>query len=121
MDRLSWDFALKGFAEHPVHPVDLYRNELLELGATPMERLHNGFVRTAGLVVAKQKPPTAQGFAFYLLEDNTERLQLVISPDLWQEQREALRDAPLLISEGELHRDGRAWTLRADGVWGVGD
>ena len=57
---------------------------------------------------------------YYLLEDNTERLQLVISPDLWQEQREALRDAPLLVSEGELHRDGRAWTLRADGVWGAG-
>ena len=120
MDKFAWDFALKGFAEHPVHPVDLYRNELLELGATPMERLQHGFVRTAGLVVAKQKPPTAKGFAFYLLEDNTERLQLVISPRLWEEQREALRDAPLLVSEGELHRDGRAWTLRADEVWGVG-
>lgn len=87
-----------------------------------MERLGSvgGVVRTAGLVVAKQKPPTAKGFAFYLLEDNLERLQLVVSPNLWEEQREALRDAPFLLAEGHLQRDGRAWTLRAQGVWGVG-
>ena len=118
MDKLSWDFALKGFAEHPVHPVDLYRNELLELGATPMERLRHGFVRTAGLVVAKQKPPTAKGFAFYLLEDNTERLQLVISPDLWQEQRDALRDAP---PAGKRGGAAPGWAgLDVAGGWGVG-
>ena len=121
MEKLRWDFGLKGYSEHAVHPVDVYRNQLLELGAVPMERLRHseGVVRTAGLVVAKQKPPTAQGFAFYLLEDNVERLQLVISPDLWQRNRETLRDAPLLVTEGELSRDGRAWTLRAGEVWGV--
>lgn len=121
MEKLSWDYELKGFSEHAVHPVDLYRNRLLELGAMPMERLKysSGFVRTAGLVVAKQKPPTAKGFAFYLLEDNLERLQLVISPDLWENNRETLRDASLLVTEGNLSREGRAWTLEAGAVWGV--
>ena len=70
MERLEWDFKLKGYSEHSVHPVDLCRNRLLELGAVPFSRLRKaqGHVRTAGLVVARQKPPTARGFAFWLLE-----------------------------------------------------
>lgn len=121
MEKLEWDFKLKGLSEHNVHPVDLYRNELLELGATPMERLkyQHGFIRTGGLVVAKQKPPTAKGFAFWLLEDNTERLQVVIHPDLWEENRQTLRDSKFLITEGHLTREGRAWTLKAGGLWGI--
>lgn len=118
MEKLSWDFSLKGYSEHQVHPVDLYRNQLLELGAIPMEQLRNagGFVRTAGLVVARQKPPTAKGFAFWLLEDNLERAQVVIHPALWEHQREVLRDGRILLAEGELQRDGKAWTLRAEGL-----
>lgn len=121
MEKLEWDFKLKGLSEHTVHPVDLYRNQLLELGATPMEQLRyaQGFIRTAGLVVAKQKPPTAKGFAFWLLEDNSERIQVIIHPDLWQENRQTLRDSKLLITEGHLSREARAWTLKAKGLWGV--
>ncbi len=121
MEKLEWDFLLKGLSEHNVHPVDLYRNQLLELGATPMERLkyQQGFTRTGGLVVAKQKPPTAKGFAFWLLEDNTERVQVVIHPDLWEENRQTLRDAKFLITEGQLTREGRAWTLKAAGLWSI--
>lgn len=121
MERLEWDFELKGYSEHPVHPVDLRRNELLELGAVPFSRLHrtSGYVRTAGLVVAKQKPPTAKGFAFWLLEDNTQRMQVVIHPDLWDEKREVLRDSQFLMTEGNLSREGQAWTLRAEGLWAI--
>ena len=115
MEKLKWDFLLKGYSEHNVHPVDLFRNELLELGAKPMAQLRytHGFVKTAGLVVARQKPPTAKGFAFWLLEDGIDRLQVVISPDLWHESRIILRDAKILIAEGDLYREGRAWTLKA--------
>ena len=120
MEKLEWDFQLKGLSEQAVHPVDLHRNQLLDLGATPMERLKytEGFTRTGGLVVAKQKPPTAKGFAFWLLEDNTERVQVVIHPDLWEENRKTLRDSKFLITEGHLIRQGRAWTLKAGGLWG---
>lgn len=115
MEQLSWDFTLKGYSEHSVHPVDLYRNQLLELGAVPMAQLRraSGYVRTAGLVVARQKPPTAKGFAFWLLEDNTERAQVVISPNVWEESRDVLRDGRILLADGELGREHKAWTLRA--------
>ena len=60
---------------------------------------------------------TAQGFAFYVLEDGPHRLQLVISPDLWEQQREVLRDAPFILATGEFEKRGRAWTLRAVALW----
>lgn len=120
MERLSWEFNLKGYSEHAVHPVDLYRNQLLELGAVPMEQIrHGGAVRTAGLVIARQKPPTAQGFAFWLLEDNQRRVQLVINPDLWREARTTLRDARILVSEGQLSQQQHAWTLQASKLWQI--
>jgi error-prone DNA polymerase len=120
MERLSWEFELQGYSSHSVHPVDLHRNQLLELGAVPMEQIrHSGPVRTAGLVVARQKPPTARGFAFWLLEDNQRRMQVVISPGLWEAQRIALRDARILLTEGQLNQQQNAWTLQAERVWGV--
>jgi error-prone DNA polymerase len=121
LEKIGWDYKLKGLTEHLVHPVDLHRQELLELGAVPMARLHKtqGFVRTAGLVIAKQKPPTARGFAFYLLEDGGERIQVVLSPDVWEDNRTTLRDARMLLTEGSLHREQQAWTLKAEQVWSV--
>ena len=120
-EQITWDYQTKAMSEWGVHPVDLIRQQLLSLGATPMARLPScGFVTTAGLVVAKQKPPTAGGFAFYVLEDGPNRLQLVISPDLWDAHRELLRDVPILLATGEFEKRGRAWVLRATALWEAG-
>ena len=121
MEKVTWDYKTKGFTEREIHPVDLVRQNLLELGALPMTRLKyaEGFVRTGGLIVARQKPPTANGFAFFLLEDGVERVQVVISPDLWEQQRTTLRDAQMLLTEGQLQKEQKAWTLKASNVWEV--
>jgi error-prone DNA polymerase len=121
MEKIEWEYETRGLSYHRVHPLDLRRQELLELGATPMARLHKaeGHVRTAGLVIARQKPETARGFAFYLLEDGREKIQVVIGPDVWEENRSTLRDARLMMTEGSLQRRDLAWTLRAERVWSV--
>jgi error-prone DNA polymerase len=114
-EKVAWDYRLKAFNEWGVHPVDLMRQQLLALGAVPMVRLpHYGYVTTAGFVVAKQRPPTAKGFAFYVIEDGPLRLQVVISPDLWERERDLLREARVLVVTGMLEKRGRAWTIRAD-------
>ena len=113
-EKVTWDYRLKGLNEWGVHPVDLMRQQLLALGATPMVRLpHHGYVTTAGIVVARQRPPTAKGFAFYVLEDGSLRMQVVISPDLWELERNLLREARILIVSGRLEKRGKAWTIRA--------
>jgi len=114
-EQVMWDYRLKALNEWGVHPVDLMRQQLLALGAVPMVRLpHHGHVTTAGVVIAKQRPPTAKGFAFYVLEDGPLRLQVVLSPDLWQKERDVLREARVLVVSGQLEKRGRAWTIRAD-------
>ena len=114
-EQVTWDYRIKGLNEWGVHPVDLMRQQLLALGAVPMVRLpHHGTVTTAGVVIAKQRPPTAKGFAFYVLEDGPLRLQVVLSPDLWQSERDVLREARVLIVFGWLEKKGKAWTLRAE-------
>jgi error-prone DNA polymerase len=118
-ERVVWNHDTLGFDPQGIHPIDLMRHELLELGATPLQRLEGSFARTAGLVVSRQKPPTANGYAFFVLEDGPERLQLVIAPELWEDERLTFRDAPVLLAEGELYREGRAMTLRAQRVWGI--
>ena len=116
-EQVTWDYRLKGLNEWGVHPVDLMRQQLLALGATPMVRLpHYGYVTTAGVVIAKQRPPTAKGLAFYVLEDGPLRLQVVISPDLWQREGDALREARVLLVSGQLEKLGKAWTLRAESL-----
>jgi error-prone DNA polymerase len=119
MERLAWDFETKGYSAHPVHPMDLIRARALALGATPMACLPKfGHVTTAGLIAARQRPPTAKGFAFYVLEDGTYRIQIVISPSLWERCRIALRDSRFLLVEGRLTTEGQAQTIRAEELAG---
>ncbi|WP_189011469.1 OB-fold nucleic acid binding domain-containing protein [Deinococcus malanensis] len=62
--------------------------------------------------MAKQRLPTAKGFAFYVMEDRTARVQAIISPDLWEAHRVLLRDARALIVQGQVTRLGRAVTVK---------
>ena len=62
-------------------------------------------VRTAGEVTVKQRPGTAKGFVFLLLEDETGMVNVVIRPDLYAAQRSTIRGEPYLCIEGtvQLH------------------
>ncbi|MBZ9752166.1 DNA polymerase III subunit alpha [Deinococcus sp. HMF7620] len=109
------DLETKGLSETGRHPLDAHRARLRDLGCEALAGLKQGATSwAAGLIVARQRPPTAKGFAFYVLEDATGRLQAVISPDLWEVHRVLLRDARALIVQGPVTRQGRAVTLRVD-------
>ncbi len=68
----------------------------------------------AGLVAARQKPPTAKGVAFFVLEDHHWRVQVVIGPELWEAHRQLLRDARALVVEGVADVQGHARAVRAE-------
>jgi len=61
-------------------------------------------VRIGGLVVARQRPGTAKGVAFLLLEDEEGTLNLVVPPMVYERDRLAVRSEPLVIAEGRLER-----------------
>ncbi|PYE56322.1 DNA polymerase III subunit alpha [Deinococcus yavapaiensis] len=116
-ELLALNYATKGLSEDGMHPLDLLRAELRDLGCESLSTLRLGErVRTAGLIVARQKPPTARGVAFFVLEDRETRVQIVIRPDLWEANRVLLRDAAALIVQGVVYGAGRARALAAERV-----
>ena len=55
--------------------------------------------------MCRQRPGTAKGFVFLLLEDETGLVNVVIRPDLYEAQRSTIRGEPYLCIEGtvQLH------------------
>ena len=68
-----------------------------------LTELPNGFkLRIPGLVVCRQRPGTAKGITFLLLEDEFGLVNVVVYPDLYERQRLEVRSTPMLIIEGRL-------------------
>ena len=66
-----------------------------------------GRVRVAGCVITRQRPGTAKGFVFLTLEDETGISNVIITPDVYDEQRLVVVEAAFVIVEGILqHQDG---------------
>jgi DNA polymerase III alpha subunit len=59
-------------------------------------------IRLPGLIVCRQRPGTAKGITFLLLEDEFSLVNIVVYPDLYERQRLHVRSTPLLIVEGRL-------------------
>jgi error-prone DNA polymerase len=65
---------------------------------------HGATVEIAGLVTARQRPETANGVTFMLLEDERGQVNLVVPPPVYERHRPLVRTAPLLRARGRLER-----------------
>jgi error-prone DNA polymerase len=94
------------------HPLGLLRGELQAKGMVSsgdLGRLRHGSpVRIGGLVVARQRPGTAKGVCFLLLEDEAGTVNLVVPPDVYERDRTVVRAEPLVVAEGVLERHASA-------------
>ena len=116
---LQMDLETKAASESGLHVMDVHRYALEGLGVTPIAACApRTRVLTAGLVAQKQRPPTANGVAFWWLEDGFHRVQVVISAELWEANRVLLRDSSVMIVEGEFSRNGEHRGLKAEALWG---
>jgi len=93
-----------------VHPLALLRPHLpertlssRELAEAPAGR----FVAVAGMAVARQRPATANGVVFMLLEDEFGQMNLVVPPAVYDRFRPLVRAEPLLLARGRFERVGR--------------
>ncbi len=89
------------------HPLELLRPRLPQdmLSSRELERARPGRrVRLAGLVVARQRPSTANGVTFMLLEDEHGTINLIVPPPVYDRFRLAIRTEPLITAEGRLER-----------------
>jgi error-prone DNA polymerase len=89
------------------HPLALLRAGLGPgvLRAAELAQVADGAtVELAGMVVARQRPETAHGISFVLLEDETGTVNLIVPPPLYERHRALVRAAPLLRAGGRLER-----------------
>jgi error-prone DNA polymerase len=89
------------------HPMALLREGLdPELArSTDLEKIDDGAtVEVAGMVVARQRPETAKGIVFMLLEDERGTVNLIVPPSVYERHRALVRAAPLIRARGRLER-----------------
>jgi error-prone DNA polymerase len=90
-ERLVADYASTGMTLG-AHPMSLMRDEIDDgiTSSDELERIADGApVEVAGLVVARQRPGTAKGVTFMLLEDEWGWINLVIPPRVYERHRRA--------------------------------
>ncbi|HUG16772.1 MAG TPA: OB-fold nucleic acid binding domain-containing protein, partial [Thermomicrobiales bacterium] len=103
-ERMIADYDVLGLSSR-FHPIGLLRPVLPKGLATAVEldtRRDGAYVRLAGLVVCRQRPATAKGMLFMLLEDETGLANIIVHPPLYEKRRVVIRGNPFLIVTGRL-------------------
>lgn len=99
------------------HPLALLRDRLKQkrfVSALDLKGAGDrAVIRSAGIVVGRQRPGTASGIVFMTLEDETGWSNIVVHPYLVERQRKELLDARLLGVYGQLQREGEVIHLVA--------
>ncbi len=115
-ERLVAEYQMLGFAASG-HPFTLLKDSLPQnlVRCNQLEKHeHDEIVTVAGLVVARQRPHTAKGFVFVLLEDETGMINVIVHPDIHDRFRIAIRGEPYLWVEGRLAKDDGALNVIAN-------
>jgi error-prone DNA polymerase len=90
-----------------VHPLELLRPHLPSgvLSSRELETAPNrAQVAVAGMAVARQRPATANGVVFMLIEDEFGAVNLIVPPTVYDRHRAIVRGEPLLLARGRFER-----------------
>src|SRR5919204_1569038 len=105
-ERMLADYRATGLSVG-THPLELLRPHLppgtlssRELAELP----HGRRVVVAGMTVARQRPGTAKGVVFMLVEDEFGQVNLIVPPPVYERFRAIVRGEPLLLACGRYER-----------------
>ena len=102
--RMVADYELLSLSPDQ-HPMQYLRQQLGEgvVSSRHLGTLPGGTaLDVAGLVVCRQRPLTAKGIIFLLLEDEFGMVNVLVSRDLVERARLAVRTAPFVLVRGKL-------------------
>ena len=105
-ERMLADYRLTSLSVG-LHPLELLRPHLpgeVLSSADLEEAPHGARVSVAGLAVARQRPATASGVVFMLIEDEHGQMNLIIPPPVYDRYRALVRGEPLLLARGRFER-----------------
>jgi error-prone DNA polymerase len=117
-ERMVAEYRMLRFSAS-LHPLALIRDQL------PMDTVSSGDLRNlpdgasvllAGIVVARQRPQTAKGYVFVLMEDEDGPVNVIVKPDIYERDRSIIRMEPFVAVRGRLQKDGETVNVIARGV-----
>jgi len=92
------------------HPVAFLRSDLAAQGvvccADAMGARDGSWLRTAGIILVRQRPGSASGVIFVTIEDETAVANLVIWPKVFEKQRRIVLGSGMLAVKGRVQREG---------------
>jgi error-prone DNA polymerase len=107
-ERMLADYRQTGLSVG-VHPLELLRPHLPP-GTLSSRELHDARhgsdIAYAGLAIARQRPATAKGIVFMLLEDELGQVNLIVPSEVYERHRAIVRSEPLLLVRGRFERVG---------------
>jgi error-prone DNA polymerase len=107
-DQMIAEYRMLRFSAN-LHPLTLLRHALPEgtVGSDRLPHLEQGStVRVAGLVTTRQRPGTAKGYVFVLMEDEHGPVNVIVKPDIYKRDQSSVRMEPFLTVRGRLQKDG---------------
>jgi error-prone DNA polymerase len=115
-EQTAADYAATGLTAGP-HLMTHLRPRLARAGvmsAAELAAARDGeTVRTAGVVIVRQRPGTARGFFFLTLEDETGIANAIVTPPLFHRNRTLLSGAAVLWIDGVLQKQDGVTAIRA--------
>lgn len=117
-DRLVAEYRMLRFSTE-LHPLSLLGDDLPpgRVTAAQLPDLPQGAtVTVAGIVVARQRPGTAKGYTFLLLEDEVGPVNTIVRPEVYERCRSDVRTEPFVAVTGRLQKDGATLNIIATRV-----
>jgi error-prone DNA polymerase len=109
LERMLADYRTTSVSVGP-HPLELLRPHLpadILSSRDLLDVADRTRVAVAGLAVARQRPSTAQGIVFMLLEDEHGQTNLIVPPPVYERFRAIVRSEPLILARGRFEHIGR--------------
>ena len=117
-DRMIAEYRVLRFSAE-LHPLTLLQDALPAdtVSSDRLTHLRQGsMVHVVGLVTTRQRPGTAKGYVFVLMEDEHGPINVIVKPDVYEQNSSAVRMEPFLAVHGRLQKDGATLSIIAHQV-----
>jgi error-prone DNA polymerase len=118
LGRIREEYETFSLSTHG-HPMFALRRtlKLPRLNSLTAKQQPNGRqITVAGLILVRQRPPTAKGMTFSTLEDEFGFLDIAIPPQVWERVRETFLDHCFLEISGKLQKETHSFSVMVSQV-----
>ena len=125
-EKIQTDYGASGISTHG-HPMLEIRKQEKTIPQTTSQDIkkmkHGNNASVAGLVLIRQKPPTAKGVVFCTIEDEFGFVDLILHAEVYKMYKDIFMNHCFIMVSGILQRDGYTVSLlvkKIEAIWGSG-